>query len=98
MASNIIKDLPIDIGDVYELIKEALIETIQNVELYNIGDDCNSAFDTEEVNVKYEDGQFVATIALQRTEGKFVSNQDIEEAFITAMSNEKMSVEVCIQA
>jgi hypothetical protein len=49
MASNIIKDLPIDIGDVYELIKEALTDTIQNIELYNIGDDCNSAFDTEEV-------------------------------------------------
>jgi hypothetical protein len=43
-------------------------------------------------------GQFVATIALQRTEGKFVSNDDIEEAFITAMAHEKMTVEVEIQA
>jgi hypothetical protein len=31
-------------------------------------------------------------------EGKFVSNNDIEEAFIAAMSNEKMTVEVEIQA
>jgi hypothetical protein len=98
MASNIIKDLPIDIGDVYELIKEALTETIQNIELYNIGDDCNSAFDTEEVTVQYKDGQFSATISLQRTEGKFVSNDDIEEAFITAMAHEKMTVDVEIQA
>jgi hypothetical protein len=98
MASNIIKDLPIDIGDVYELIKEALTETIQNIELYDIGDDCNSAFDTEEVTVKYKDGQFFATIALQRTEGKFVSNDDIEEAFIAAMANEKMTIDVEIQA
>jgi hypothetical protein len=98
MASNIIKDLPIDIGDVYELIKDALTETIQNIELYDIGDDCNSAFDTEEVKVEFKDGQFFATISLQRTEGKFVSNQDIEEAFISAMGNEKMSVEVEIQA
>jgi hypothetical protein len=98
MASNIIKDLPIDIGDVYELIKEALTETIQNIELYDIGDDCNSTFDTEEVTVKYKDGQFFATIALQRTEGKFVSNDDIEEAFIAAMANEKMTIDVEIQA
>jgi len=98
MASNIIKDLEIDIGDVYELIQEALTETIQNIELYNIGDDCNTAFDTEEVKVVFKEGKFFATIALQRTEGKFVSNQDIEEAFISEMSNQKMSVEVMIQA
>jgi hypothetical protein len=98
MASNIIKDLEIDIGDVYELIQEALTETIQNIELCGIGDDCNTDFDTDEVTVKFVDGKFFATIALQRTEGKFVSNADIEEAFITAMANEKMSVEVCIQA
>lgn len=98
MASNIIKQLPIDIGDVYELIKEAITETIEGIELYGIGDDCNSDFDTEEVKVEFKDGQFFATIALQRTEGKFVSNFDIEEAFIAAMSNEKMTVEVEIQA
>jgi hypothetical protein len=98
MASNIIKDLPIDIGNVYELIKEALTETIEGVELYNIGDDCNSAFDTEEVKVVFRDGQFFATISLQRTEGKFVSNDDIEEAFIAAMANEKMTIDVEIQA
>ena len=98
MASNIIKQLPIDIGDVYELIKEAITETVEGVELYGIGDDCNSDFDIEEVKVEFKDGQFLATIALQRTEGKFVSNFDLEEAFIAAMSNEKMTVEVEIQA
>lgn len=98
MASNIIKDLEIDIGDVYELIQQALTETIESIELYDIGDDCNTAFDTEEVKVTFKEGKFFATIALQRTEGKFVSNQDIEEAFISAMSNEKMTIEVMIQA
>lgn len=98
MASNIIKNLPIDIGDVYELIKEAITETVEGVELYGIGDDCNSDFDIEDVKVEFKDGQFLATIALQRTEGKFVSNFDLEEAFIAAMSNEKMTVEVEIQA
>jgi hypothetical protein len=98
MASNIIKQLPIDIGDVYELIKEAIAETIEGIELSGIGDDCNSDFDIEEVKVEFKDGQFLATIALQRTEGKFVSNFDVEEAVISAMSNEKMTVEVEIQA
>jgi hypothetical protein len=50
------------------------------------------------VTVKFENGKFSATIALQRTEGKFVSNNDIEEAFIAAMSNEKMTIDVEIQA
>ena len=98
MASNIIKQLPIDIGDVYELIKEAIAETIENVQMSGIGDDCNSDFDIEDVKVEFKDGEFLATVALQRTEGKFVSNFDIEEAFIAAMSNEKMTVEVEIQA
>jgi hypothetical protein len=98
MASNIIKDLQIDIGDVYELIMEAITETIEGVELSGVGDNCDSEFDIEEVKVVFKDGQFFATIALQRTEGKFVSNFDLEEAFISAMSNEKMSVEVEIQA
>jgi hypothetical protein len=98
MASNIIKQLPIDIGDVYELIKESITETIEGIELSGIGDDCNSEFDIEEVKVEFKDGQFFATIALQRTEGKFVSNFDVEEAVISAMANEKMTVEVEIQA
>jgi hypothetical protein len=98
MASNIIKDLPIDIGDVYELITEAITETIEGIELSQIGDDCNTDFDIEEVKVVFKDGQFLATVALQRTEGKFVSNFDVEEALIAAMAHEKMTVEVEIQA
>lgn len=98
MASNIIKNLPIDIGDVYDLIKDAITETIENIELSGVGDDCDSEFDIEEVKVEFKDGQFIATIACQRTEGKFVSNADLEEAFITAMAHEKMSVEVMIGA
>lgn len=98
MASNIIKNLPIDIGDVYELITEAITETIEGIELSQIGDDCNTDFDIEEVKVIYKDGEFLATIALQRVEGKFVSNQDVEDALISAMAHEKMTVEVMIQA
>jgi hypothetical protein len=98
MASNIVKDLPIDIGDVYELIKNAITETIEGVELSGIGDDCNTDFDVEEVKVVFKDGEFLATVALQRTEGKFVSNFDIEEALISALAHERMTVEVEIQA
>jgi hypothetical protein len=98
MASNIVKNLPIDIGDVYELIKEAITETIEGVELSGIGDDCNTDFDVEEVKVEFKDGEFLATVALQRTEGKFVSNFDIEEALIAALAHERMTVEVEIQA
>ena len=98
MASNIIKDLEIDIGDVYELIKEALIETISNIELFNVGDEADTVLDTEEVTVVFKDGKFFATIALQRTEGRFISNADLEEAFISEMANEKMTIEVNIQA
>jgi hypothetical protein len=98
MASNVIKNLPIDIGDVYELIKDAIAETIEGVELSGIGDDCNTDFDVEEVKVEFKDGQFLATVALQRTEGKFVSNFDIEEALIAALAHERMTVEVEIQA
>ena len=98
MASNVIKNLPIDIGDVYELIKDAITETIEGVELSGIGDDCNTDFDVEEVKVEFKDGQFLATVALQRTEGKFVSNFDIEEALIAALAHERMTVEVEIQA
>jgi hypothetical protein len=98
MASNIVKNLPIDIGDVYELIKEAITETIEGIELSGIGDDCNTDFDVEEVKVEFKDGEFLATVALQRTEGKFVSNFDIEEALIAALAHERMTVEVEIQA
>jgi hypothetical protein len=98
MASNIVKNLPIDIGDVYELIKEAITETIEGIELFGIGDDCNTDFDVEEVKVEFKDGEFLATVALQRTEGKFVSNFDIEEALIAALAHERMTVEVEIQA
>jgi hypothetical protein len=98
MASNIIKKLPIDIGDVYELIKNAITETIENVTLEGIGDDCNTDFDIEEVKVEFKDGEFLATVALQRVEGKFVSNFDVEEALISALSHERMTVEVEIQA
>ena len=98
MASNIIKDLPIDIGNAYELIKESITQTIENVQISGIGDNGDSEFDIEEVKVVFKDGEFFATIALQRTEGRFVSNADLEEAFIDALNNEKMSVEVEIQA
>jgi hypothetical protein len=98
MASNVIKNLPIDIGDVYELITDAITETIENVTLEGVGDDCNTDFDVEEVKVIFKDGQFLATVALQRVEGKFVSNFDVEEALISALSHERMTVEVEIQA
>jgi hypothetical protein len=98
MASNIIKDLVIDVDDVFVAITESLEETLENMNIQGVGDDCNTNFDIEEVKVNYKNGQFIATIALQRTEGKFVSNQDLEDAVISEISNQKISVEVEIQA
>lgn len=98
MASNRIKDLVIDLGDLYEQIAEALEEAINNISIEGIGDDQNTNFDLEEVSVKYEDGQFVANIDFQRTEGKFCSNADLEDAVISEISNQLVTVTVTIQA
>jgi len=98
MASNRIKNLIIDINDVYEKVAEAITECIENITVEGIGDDQNTSFDIESVTVEYKNGQFVANIDLQRTEGKFCSNQDIEDAVISEINNQKMTVEVEIGA
>lgn len=98
MASNRIKDLVIDIGDVYEHIAEAITTSIENISVEGVGDDQNTNFDIEAVTVIYKDGQFVANIDLQRIEGKFVSNGDLEDALISEINGQKMTVDVEIGA
>jgi hypothetical protein len=98
MASNKIKDLVIDVGDVYEQIAEAIADELQNISIEGVGDDQNTNFDIEDVEVVFKDGQFVANISLQRTEGKFCSNADLEDAVISEIGNQKITVTVEIQA
>jgi hypothetical protein len=98
MASNRIKDLVIDIGDLNEQIAEALEEAINNISIEGVGDDQNTNFDLEDVSVKFVKGQFVANIDLQRTEGKFCSNADLEDAVIAEIGNQTITITVQIQA
>jgi hypothetical protein len=98
MASNRIKKLPIDIGDLNEKIIEAITDTLNNINIEGVGDDQNTNFEIENVEVIYEDGQFLANIDLQRIEGKFVSNGDLEDAVISEIGNQKITVEAEILA
>ena len=98
MASNRIKDLVIDIGDVYEQIAESIADKLQEMSIEGVGDDQNTNFDIEDVTVVFKEGQFYANIDLQRTEGKFCSNADLEDAVISEIGNQKITVEVEIQA
>jgi hypothetical protein len=98
MASNRIKDLVIDLGDLYEQIAEAIEETISNINIEGIGDDQNTNFDLEDVSVRFHEGQFIANIDFQRTEGKFCSNADLEDAVISEIGNRTITVTVEILA
>jgi hypothetical protein len=84
MATNYIKDLVIEVD--MESIGDAISEALNNLSLDNLGDDGTTEFDIEDISVEYKDGKFVANIALQRLQGKFVSNQDIEEEIISQFS------------
>jgi hypothetical protein len=98
MASNRIKKLVIDVGDLYEQIADSITDTLNNMNIEGVGDDQNTNFEIENVEVVYEDGQFLANIDLQRIEGKFVSNGDLEDAVIAEIGNQKITVEVEILA
>jgi hypothetical protein len=98
MASNVLKKIPIDIGDLIEQIKEQVLDAVNEVEIYGIGDDGNTNFDIDDAEVVYEDGQYLASVWFQRTEGKFCSNSELEEAFISAMGGKTITITVEIQA
>jgi hypothetical protein len=94
MASNKIKDLPIDVSDIFETICEAIKNAIEDLDISGAGDDGDTEFEIEHVEVKCKDGQFIANIDLQRIAGKFVSNTDLEDFVLQQINQEKVTVEV----
>jgi hypothetical protein len=60
-------------------IEGALREQIEELQLEGIGPDSNSNYEVSDVAVEDEGGYtFNCTIDLDRTQGKFVSNDDLE--------------------
>ena len=94
MATNRIKDLPIDVSNIYETICEAIKDSLEQLDISGAGDDGDTEFEIEQVEVKFKDGQFIANIDLQRISGKFVSNQDLEDFVLGQINQEKVTVEV----
>jgi hypothetical protein len=94
MASNKIKDLPIDVSDIFETICEAIKNSIEDLDISGAGDDGDTEFEIEHVEVEFKDGQFIANIDLQRIAGKFVSNTDLEDFVLSQINQEKVTVEV----
>jgi hypothetical protein len=94
MATNKIKDLPIDVSDIYETICEAIKNALEDLDITGAGDDGDTEFEIEQVEVAFKDGQFIANIDLQRISGKMVANQDLEDYVLTQINQEKVTVEV----
>lgn len=94
MATNRIKDLPIDVSDIFIAICDAIKEQLEQLDITGAGDDGNTEFEIEDVRVDFKDGQFIANIDLQRLAGKMVSNQDLEDYVLTQINSEKITVEV----
>jgi hypothetical protein len=94
MASNKIKDLPIDVSDIFGTICEAIRDSIEQLDISGAGDDGDTEFEIEQVEVTFKNGQFIANIDLQRIAGKFVSNTDLEDFVLQQINQEKVTVEV----
>jgi hypothetical protein len=94
MATNRIKDLPIDVSDIYEAICDAIKYQLEELDITGAGDDGDTEFEMEDVRVDFKDGQFIANIDLQRISGKFVANQDLEDYVLTKINEQKVTVEV----
>ena len=98
MASNRIKNLVINVDEIYEKLSESIVDAIENISLDGLGDDGATNFEIENVTVEFKNGQFIANIDLQRIEGKFVSNQELEDEFLNILNGETMTVEVELNA
>lgn len=94
MASNKIKDLPIGFALMHETIAEAIRDALEEIDITTAGDDGNTEFEIEQVDVKFIDGQFIANIDLQRISGKMVANQDLEDYVLERINEKKVTVEV----
>lgn len=94
MATNRIKDLPIDVSDIFISICDAIKEQLEQLDITGVGDDGNTEFEIEDVRVDFKDGQFIANIDLQRLSGKMVSNQELEDYVLTEINQQRVTVEV----
>lgn len=94
MATNRIKDLPIDVSDIFIAICDAIKEQLEQLDITGAGDECATDFELEDVRVDYKDGQFIANIDLQRISGKMVSNQDLEDFVLSQINEQTVTVEV----
>jgi hypothetical protein len=94
MATNRIKDLPIDVSDIFIAICDAIKEQLEQLDITGAGDECATDFELEDVRVDFKDGQFIANIDLHRISGKMVSNQDLEDFVLSQINEQTVTVEV----
>lgn len=98
MASNKIKALPINVIGVYDAIAEAIANMIHEMDVSGVGDNSDTEFDIESVQVKFVDGQFIADIDLQRVSGLMVTNGELEDYFLDAVNQQTVTVNCEVEA
>ena len=98
MASNKIKALPINVVGVYDAICEAITDMINEMDVSGVGDNGDTEFEIESVQVKFIDGQFIADIDLQRVSGLMVTNGELEDYFLDAVNQQTVKVECEVEA
>ena len=98
MASNKIKALPINVVGVYDAICEAITDMINEMDVSGVGDNGDTEFEIESVQVKFIDGQFIADIDLQRVSGLMVTNGELEDYFLDAVNQQRVTVNCEVEA
>jgi hypothetical protein len=98
MSSNKIKALPINVVGVYDAISEAIANMIHEMDISGVGDNGDSEFEIEAVQVKFIDGQFIADIDLQRISGLMVTNAELEDYFLDSVNQQTVKVECEVEA
>jgi len=98
MSSNKIKALPINVVGVYDAISEAIANMIHEMDVSGVGDNGDTEFEIEAVQVKFIDGQFIADIDLQRISGLMVTNSELEDFFLDAVNQQTVTVECEVEA
>ena len=98
MASNKIKALPINVIGVYDAICEAITDMINEMDVSGVGDNGDTEFEIESVQVKFIDGLFIADIDLQRVSGLMVTNGELEDYFLDAVNQQTVTVNCEVEA
>jgi hypothetical protein len=98
MSSNKIKALPINVIGVYDAIAEAIADMINEMDVSGVGENGDTEFEIEAVQVKFIDGQFIADIDLQRISGLMVTNAELEDYFLDAVNEQTVTVKCEVEA